>query len=163
MGRQHLSSPNRLLDWYRSGKITRAQWLEGMRRQFLLALTEIEQDRTDPRRARLETWRCKNAARRLKRDHSEAELREVFMSLSEIDDFPPATYLWNADQLDIPLYCFLRERRSPVLRFSKLTIRRLTADLTIEYGGVKSKDRIRETMRLRRDWRGVMVVESREP
>lgn len=84
------------------------------------------------------------------------------MSLSEIDDFPPATYLWNADQLDIPLYCFLRERRSPVLRFPSLTIRRLSADLTIEYGGVKSKDRVRETMRLRRDWRGVMIVESRE-
>jgi len=84
------------------------------------------------------------------------------MSLSELDDFPPSNYLWNADQLDIPLHCFLRKKRIPVLRFTKMSIRRLTAELTIEYGGIKSKDRIRETIHLRRDWRGTLVVESRE-
>jgi|TARA_B110000908_G_scaffold130278_2_gene153173 hypothetical protein len=133
-----------------------------MRQQFQLALNEIEEDRSDPNRALLETWRCKSASRRLKKDHTEAELREVFMSLSELDDFPPSTYLWNADQLDVPIHCFLREKRAPVLRFRKMSIRRLTAELTIEYGGLKSKDRIRETMHLRRDWRGTLIVESRE-
>ena len=162
MGRPSIISPNRLLAWYRAGSITRDQWLEGMRHQFLLALTEIEEDRSDPTRALLETWRCKNAARRLEKNHTRAELREVFMSLSELDDFPPSNYLWNADQLDIPLHCFLREKRAPVLRFLKMSIRRLTAELTIEYGGIKSKDRIRETIHLRRDWRGTLVVESRE-
>lgn len=161
MKRQNMPSPNRLYKWYQAGKITRPQWLEGMRRHFLLALDEISEDRSDPQRALLETWRCKSAARRLTKDHAEAELREVFMSLSEIDDFPPATYLWNADQLDIPLHCFLREKRAPVLRFFNVQIRRLTAELTIEYGGVKSKERTRETISLRRDWRGTMVVESR--
>ena len=144
------------------GKITRPQWLEGMRQHFLLALKEINEDRSDPQRAILETWRCKNSARRLTRENTESELREVFMSLSELDDFPPATYLWNADQLDIPLHCFLREKRAPVLRFLKIQIRRLTAELTIEYGGAKAKNRIRETISLRRDWRGTMVVESRD-
>ena len=162
MKRQHVPSPNRLYHWYQAGKITRPQWLEGMRQHFLLALKEINEDRSDPQRALLETWRCKNAARRLKKQHTEAELREIFISLSELDDFPPATYLWNGDQLDIPLHCFLREKRAPVLRFPKIDIRRLTAEVTIEYGGVKSKDRIRETICLRRDWRGTMVVESRD-
>ncbi len=159
---QHSPSPNRLYRWYQEGKITRPQWLEGMRQHFLLALKEISEDRSDPQRALLETWRCKNAARRLKKEHTEAELREVFMSLSELDDFPPATYLWNGDQLDIPLHCFLREKRAPVLRFPKVSIRRLTAEVTIEYGAVKTKDRMRETIYLRRDWRGTMVVESRD-
>jgi hypothetical protein len=157
-----LISPHRLLSFYRSGKITRAQWLEGMRLHFLLALKEIQEDCSEPNRARLETWRCKNAARRLLSNHTQAELREVFMALAELDDFPPSAYLWNADQLDVPLHCLLREKREPVLRFSEVQIRRLTAELVIEYGGLKKKDRTREKITLRRDWRGTMVVESRE-
>jgi hypothetical protein len=162
MSHPPLIPPNRLLAWYRAGTITRAQWLEGMRQQFLLALAEIEADRVQPKQALLETWRCRNAARRLTRNHTEAELREVFVSLSEIDDFPPASYLWNADQTDIPLHCFLRERRIPILRFKRINIHRLAAKLTIQYGGPKAKDCILETIHLRRDWRGVMIVESRE-
>lgn len=162
MQSSHLVSPPRLLKLYQSGRITRAQWLEAMRLHFLLALKEIQEDRSEPKRAKLETWRCKNAARRLLREHTQAELREVFMALAELDDFPPATYLWNADQLDVPLHCLLREKREPVLRFSNVIIRRLTAELTIEYGGIKKKDRIRESITLRRDWRGTMTVESRE-
>lgn len=162
MARAPLIAPNRLLAWYRSGSITRAQWLEGMRRQFVAALNEVEEDRANPKRALLESWRCKNAARRLSKNHTEAELREVFMALSELDEFPPANYLWNADQLDIPLHCFLREKRAPVLRLLDMEILRLTAKLTIEYGGLKSRERVRETIHLRRDWRGTMVVEARD-
>ena len=161
MNSSHLLSPNRLFTLYDAGEITREQWLEGMRQHFLLCFAEIEQDLSDPKMAFLERWRCRAAAKHLLKNHTEAELREVFMALSFMDDFPPATYLWNADQLDIPLHCFLREKRAPVLRFFNVQIRRLTAELTIEYGGVKSKERTRETISLRRDWRGTMVVESR--
>ena len=134
-----LLSPHRILGLYRAGKITRAQWLEAMRLHFLLALREIEEDRNEPKQAKLETWRCKNAARRLLRNHSEAELREIFMALCELDDFPPATYLWNADQLDVPLHCLLREKREPVLRFPEIQIQRLTASVVIEYGGLRKR------------------------
>ena len=133
-----------------------------MRQQFIYTLSEIEQDMADPSGTRLEIMRCKLACRRLKRNHHEAEIREVFVTLSELEDFPPANFLWNADQLDIPLYCFLREKRVPVIRFPKIQIHRTSAKLTIEYGGIKSKYRIRETIQLRRDWRGTMIVESRE-
>ncbi|MCP5536861.1 MAG: hypothetical protein H7A51_11605 [Akkermansiaceae bacterium] len=163
MAHPSLIAPNRLLAYYRAGTITRTQWLHGMRQHFLLAFAEIEEDRSDPKRALLETWRCKNAARRLKKNHTEAELREVFLSLSALDDFPPATYLWNADQRDVPLHCFLREKRTPVLRFGKMEIHRLTARLIIEYGGLKAKDCLREKIHMRRDWRGTLIVESREP
>ena len=162
MNDANLISPHRLLKLYRAEKITRAQWLAGMRMHFLLALKEIEENRSEPKRAIMESWRCKNAARRLLRGHTQSELREVFMALSDLDDFPPATYLWNADQLDVPLHCLLREKNEPVLRFPEVQIRRLTADLVIEYGGLKKKDRTREKISLRRDWRGTMVVESRE-
>lgn len=162
MNPQHIPSPNRLFAWYESGQITLEQWREGMRLQFISALKEIEEDRSDPKLALMERWRCKSAARKLLKEHTEAELREVFMSLAEIDDFPPANYLWNADQLETPLYCFLREKREPILRFLSVQINRLTANITIEYGGVSAMQRIQERITMRRDWRGVMVVESRE-
>lgn len=163
MDREPLIAPNRLLAYYRAGHITRAQWLAGMQLQFEAALREIEENRQDPERALLETWRCKAAAKRLLKESTQAELRELMVSLSEIDDFPPASYLWNADQRDIPLHCFLREKREPVLRFRQVSITRTSAKLEIEYGSRKMKERVRESIRLRRDWRGSLVVESREP
>lgn len=84
------------------------------------------------------------------------------MSLSLLDDFPPANYLWNADHLETPIHTMLREKRAPVLKFNDMEIHRLSAKLTIEYGGLKSKNRTRERISLRRDWRGVMVIEDRE-
>ncbi|NWK55558.1 hypothetical protein HW115_08040 [Verrucomicrobiaceae bacterium N1E253] len=162
MANRSLISPKRLLAYYRAGKITRAQWLAGMQLQFQLALQEIAEDRRHPKRANLESWRCKSAARRLLKDNNETEIREVMVALSDIDDFPPSTYLWNADQRDIPLYCFLRERREPVLRFKELNISRTRASLIIEYGQQSAKHRVRESITLRRDWRGTLIVESRE-
>jgi hypothetical protein len=157
-----LISPNKLLTWYQSGSITRKQWLAGMRLQLLQALTEIAEDGKNPEGALMERLRCRNAARRLTKKHSETELREVFMSLSHLDDFPPANYLWNADHLETPIHTMLREKRVPVLKFNDIEIHRLSAKLTIEYGDLKAKKRTRERIHLRRDWRGVMIIEDRE-
>lgn len=162
MTRPPLISPNKLLAWYQSGSITRKQWLAGMRLQLLQALNEIAEDGKNPEGALLERLRCRNAARRLTKKNTETELREVFMSLSQLDDFPPANYLWNADHLETPIHTMLREKRVPVLKFNDIQINRLSAKLTIEYGGLKSKNRTRERIQLRRDWRGVMIVEDRE-
>ena len=92
----------------------------------------------------------------------QTELREVFMSLSQLDDFPPANYLWNADQLETPLYSLLREKRAPVLRFKEVLILRQSAKITIEYGELKPRNRTLETIQLRRDWRGVLIIEDRQ-
>lgn len=162
MPRPSLIPPNKLLAWYQSGSITRKQWLAGMRLQLLQALREIAEDGNNPEVALLERLRCRNAARRLTKKHSETELREVFMSLSQLDDFPPANYLWNADHLESPIHSMLREKRFPVLKFNDIVIYRMSAKLTIEYGSLKAKHRIRERIQLRRDWRGVMIVEDRE-
>ena len=162
MNASHLLSPNRLFALYDAKEITREQWLEGMRQHFLLCFEEIEQDLSNPKLALLERWRCGAAAKRLLKSHTEAELREVFMALSYLDDFPPATYLWNADQRETRMYCFLRERREPVLRFLEVKISRLTAQVTIEYGNLNKKERVQESIGLRRNWQGIMTVESRE-
>ncbi len=132
-----------------------------MRLQLVQALSEISEDMADPRGAFLERLRCRNAARKLAKKNSEAELREVFMSLSQLDDFPPANYLWNADQRETPIYSMLREKRAPVLKFKEVQIYRLSAKITIEYGSLKPRNRVVETIQLRRDWRGIMVVEDR--
>jgi hypothetical protein len=147
---------------YKSGAITRKQWLAGMRLQLLQALAEISEDIADPQGAFLEKLRCRNAARKLTKKNTEAELREVFMSLSQLDDFPPANYLWNADQLETPLYSLLREKRAPILRFKEVLILRQSAKITIEYGELKPRRRILETIQLRRDWRGVLIIEDRQ-
>jgi hypothetical protein len=157
-----LLSPHRLLAYYKSGAITRKQWLAGMRQHLLQALAEISEDIADPRGAFLERLRCRNAARRLTKKNTEAELREVFTSLSQLDDFPPANYLWNAEQLETPLYSLLREKRIPVLKFKDVQILRQSAKLTVVYGSLKPKNRIMETIQLRRDWRGVLIVEDRQ-
>lgn len=162
MPRPPLISPNRLLAWYQSGTITRKQWLGGMRLQLLQALREISEDNANPQAALMERLRCRNAARKLTHKYTEAELREVFISLSQLDDFPPANYLWNADQIDNPLHTILREKRVPVLKFKDVQIHRLSAKLIIEYGSLKAKNRTRERIQLRRDWRGVLIVEDRQ-
>jgi len=162
MTSSYLLSPTRLFALYDAGEITREQWLEGMRQHFLLCFEEIEEDFSNPKMALLERWRCRDAAKHLLKFHTEAELREVFMALSLLDNFPPATYLWNADQLETPMYCFLREKRQPVLRFIEVQITRMTAHLTIEYGNLKRKERLQERIVMRRNWLGIMVIESRD-
>lgn len=154
-------SPRRLLARYQEGSITFEQWQAGMERQCLLAIEEAEEDYADPKRAWLETIRCKHAARRLLKHNNDVEIREIFVALSLIEDFPPAIYLWNADNRKSPLHCFLREKRLPVLKFSKLVIRAMSASLEIEYGGLKSHERTREKITLQRNGQSEMTVETR--
>ncbi len=127
----------------------------------LQALRDIQQDRLDPHRAWMETLRCKMAAKRLLKKNSEADIREVLMALSWVEDFPMANYLWNADQWDSPLHCFIRETRGPIFRILHLQVTRLRAEVQIEYGSEHKPDRLRENLIFRRDWRGQLALESR--
>lgn len=159
---QPLISPPRLFEMYERGVIGRDAWLDGMRAHFLQALREIQTEMRDPQESWFERMRCSMAARRALRDCRESELREVLVALSWLDDFPPAPYLWNADQMDAPLSCFFRESRWPVLRINKVQIARLQAELVVEYGSVKKSHRQRESFLFKRDWRGQLKLESRE-
>ena len=114
-----LLSPHRLLARYREGSITFEEWQEGMQKQCAMAIDEAEEDRANPKLAWMETIRCKNAARKLLRNNKDIEIREVFMALSLLEDFPPAVYLWNADDPKTPLHCLLREKRFSAIHFSE--------------------------------------------
>jgi hypothetical protein len=41
-------------------------------------------------------------------------------------------------------------------------ILRQSAKITIEYGELKPRNRTLETIQLRRDWRGVLIIEDRQ-
>lgn len=156
-----LLPPHRLLARYREGSITFEEWQEGMQKQCDMALKEAEEDYESPKLALLESWRCKNAARKILRNNTDVAIREVLVALSSLDDFPPAIYLWNADNRQSPLHCFLRESRLPVIRFPKLTIRNVSASLEIEYSGTKHRKLTLEKIVLRRNEKGEMIIESR--
>ena len=157
-----LRAPNRLLSGLKNGTISHEKWREGMSQHCHHAITEAEQDHAQPKLALLETWRCKVAAKKLLKKNSEAELREVFIALSELEHFPPSHYLWNADQTETPLYCFVRMKREPVLRFTQLKITQLSAEIDIQYGYGKSSELNHETIQFERDWRGQLILKSRK-
>lgn len=161
MPKPPLLSPQRLLADYKNGTISFEQWQQGMQQQCGMAIQEAAEDYEQPKLALLESVRCKHAARKLLKNNTEVSIREVFTTLSELDDFPPAIYLWNADNPKSPLHCFLREKRLPVLQFPKLIIKRMSAEIEIEYGGLKRHERTREKILLRRDWQGVLMIDAR--
>ena len=156
-----LLTPQRLLAQYEKGTITLIQWREGIREHCEMALKEAEEELEEPKLALLELWRTKTAVKKLLKDNKDAAIREVLLALSGLENFLPAIYLWNADQLSTPLHCFFRERRSPVIRFLKFKASQLNADIEIEYGGLDKKLRTREHIILERHWKGDLRLHSR--
>ena len=77
------------------------------------------------------------------------------MALAQVEDFPPARYWWNASHPDVPLHCFLRMRREPVLRLVQFGQRADTVQVTVEYGDGDGGRLLRRNFVLRRDatWR----------
>ena len=113
-------TPAELFARFERGEIDRAE-LHG-----LLALNarelieEMEQDYQNPAAALLEYLLARRALSRLARRHGPRTIREVLIALSQLPEFPPARYLWNAAHPDVPLHCFLRMRREPVFRIRQL-------------------------------------------
>ena len=89
-------------------------------------------------------------------------MREVLVALSELVEFPPARYLWNADHPDVPLHCFLRMRREPVFRIVQIYRRDEVVDVRVEHGDSRRGRGTRETFILRRDERWRLRVEPRD-
>ncbi len=87
---------------------------------------------------------------------------EVLQALSEIDDFHPARWLWNAGHPHIPLHAFFRSKREPVFRVVTLEALPQVVTVTVEYGAPISTSLIREEFRLRRDRRGQLGLERRQ-
>ena len=156
-----LLTPQRLLTQYEKGTITLVQWRQSMREHCELALKEAEEELVEPKIALLELWRTRRSIKKLRQHNKDAVIREVLLKLSELEGFPPAVYLWNADHWSTPLHCFLRETRFPVIQFPKFKTTQVSADIEIEYGSLVKKERTREHILLERHWKGDLRLHTR--
>ena len=144
-----------------NGQMTRDEFREAMKLHALEIIDEMEEDHLNPVAALLEQVTSRRAAARLLKKNSESLVREVLMTLSEIDNFPPARWLWNAAHPHIPLHAFFRSKRVPIFQVLSLDAMPQLIVLTVEYG-IAGSDRIyREEFRLRRDRRAQLGLEQR--
>lgn len=141
--------------------MTREQLHAAMRWHAVQILEDVVRARLEPAGSLLERALSHRAAAKLKATHGEAELREVFVALSELADFEPANLLWNAGHRDVPLHCFLRMRTEPVFRVLRFERDRMVTSIVVEYGANKKKLATREEFRFRRDRFARLVVEVR--
>jgi hypothetical protein len=155
-------SPRQLFQLLDSGRITREEFRERMKECAEEIITEMEEDHLNPVAALLEQMISRRAAGKLLRHHQEPLIREVLQALSEVDDFPPARWLWNAAHPHIPLHAFFRSKREPVFRVVKLEAMPQLVTATVEYGTVGGNGLVREELRMRRDRRGRLGLERRQ-
>ena len=129
-----IPNPNQLFARFERGEMERDELQALMAVHARELIEEMEEDYQNPAAAWIETLLARRAAGRLVRRHGSRLLRDVLVALSEVPDFPPSRYLWNAGHPDVPLHCFLRIRREPVLRILGITHRSEEIEVLLEYG-----------------------------
>jgi hypothetical protein len=157
-----LSSPRQLFQMLDSGQMTRDEFREAMKLHALEIIDEMEEDHLNPVAALLEQVMCRRTASKLLKKNNESLVREVLLTLSEMEDFPPARWLWNAGHPHIPLHAFFRSKRRPIFQVLTLEAKPQVVVLTVEYGLADSDQIIREEIRLRRDRHAHLGVEQRK-
>jgi|JI6StandDraft_1071083.scaffolds.fasta_scaffold05979_2 hypothetical protein len=155
-------SPRQLFNLLDSGRISREEFRERMKECAEEIITEMEEDHLNPVAALLEQMISRRAASKLLRHHEEPLIREVLQALSEVDDFSPARWLWNAAHPHIPLHAFFRSKREPVFRVVTLEAMPQLVTVTVEYGTAGTDGVVREQLRMRRDRRGRLGLERRQ-
>jgi hypothetical protein len=155
-----IPTPNQLFAQFERGEIEREELHALLAVHARELIREMEDDHQNPAAAWIEGLLARQAVRTLTRRHGKCLLREVLVALSEVPDFPPARYLWNASHPDVPLHCFLRIRREPVFRIARLVTREHFVELIVEHGAAGRGRGTRQSLTLRRDsqWR-LKVVE----
>lgn len=146
---------------YEAGEIDREVFHAAMRVHAEGLIAEMEEARLNPLAAALEEVRRRFAEAKLTRCHNEEEIREVFAALSELNDFPPALHLWNAQHKHVPLRCFLRPGQEPVFRVLKFEASTYRAWVTIEYGASAKSQAVREEIDLIREADGRLYLRDR--
>ncbi len=154
-------SPRQLFQMLDSGRITREQFRAGMAECAQELIAEMEEDRLNPAEALLEQVLSRRTASRLTKIHEETIIRETLQALSELDEFPPARWLWNAAHPHIPLHAFFRSRRKPIFRVTRIEAMPQLVTVSVEYGTSGSGEITQEDIRLRRDRRGRLGLERR--
>lgn len=154
-------NPRQLFRQYDAGLIDRDQLRASMKEHAQFLIDEMVESRNAPDASYFEGIFNRHHASRLERIHGEPLVREVLVALSELTDFPLAWWLWNADHLHVPLYCFFRTRKEPVFRISKISQAPSLVIVSIEYGSPKPEEINREKITFARNKLGNLVLLSR--
>ena len=160
--RPQLPTPPQLFRLFDRGAVSREQLHQAMGLHQRALIEEMAEARMNPVAFYVDYLRSRTLAAKLLRRHGESAVREVLGALGEVVGFPPANLLWNAGHWDVPLHCFFRTRREPVFRVVKLETERRRASVSVEHGSARRGAAMREVFRLERNWKGKLVVESRE-
>lgn len=145
-----------------TGRMSLEEFREAMKDHALEIIEEMEEDHLNPVAAFLEQMLSRRAAAKLLKKHQEPLIREVLQALSEISDFNPARWLWNAAHPHIPLHAFFRSKREPVFRVVEMQALPQVVTIMVEYGVMAPISLIREEFILRRDRRGQLGLERRK-
>ena len=150
-----IPTPNEIFARLERGEIEREEMQAMMAIHARELIKEIEEDHQNPAAALLELLLARRAASKLASKHGGRLVREVFHALSEVPDFPPAKYLWNALHPDLPLHCFFRIRRVPVFRITRLEKRGDEIRVETQRGETGKGKSIHDAFTLRRgdDWK----------
>jgi len=119
-------SPRILVRRWENGEIEREEMQRLMAEHQYALLEEAEEVRKvrkNPVASYVEGLMSKRAAKKLIRAHGEAGIRELLLALSEVENFLPSAYLWNAMHWDVPLYCFIRTKRAPIFRVKEMWVK----------------------------------------
>ncbi len=153
-------TPRQIFRLFDSGALSREQLRDALSHHALELIDEMEDAWRHPQATWLEGAINKLQAARLSRAHGEPIVREILLAISEVPDFPPARYLWNADHLDVPLHCFLRSRREPLFRVLKIISAPFVLEVVVEHGRKAALHR--ERFKLQRDRSGRLAVSERQ-
>jgi hypothetical protein len=155
-----IPTPEKLFARFERGEIERDELQALMAVHARELIAEMEDDHRNPAAAWLESLLARRMMGRLVRRHGSRLMREILIALSAVEDFPASRYLWNAAHPDVPLHCFLRMRREPVLRFAAVDHLPDEISVIIEHGEAGRGRASRRLFVLRRDdrWRLRVVV-----
>ena len=156
---ERLESPRKIFRRWEAGEIKREELQERLAEHQRAILAEVEESRLNPVASYIESLLTKRAALKLIHQHGEAGVREMLVALSEIEGFRLAAYLWNASHWDVPLHCFLRQKRAPVFRIREMWIKSDRGEMQVQHGPPEKV--VREHFRFERHWRGHLEVVER--
>jgi len=146
-----LPNPHEIFASFEKGEIEREELQSLMALHARELIQEMEEDYQNPATALIENLLARRAASKLIKRHGEKCVREILFCLSGKPNFPPASYLWNANHPDLPLYCFLRMRRTPVFRLLEVEIAGRDVNVVVEHGSPKNAETRKEKIRMVRD------------
>lgn len=155
-------NPLQLFRLFDAGRISPEDFRSAMAVHQRELIEEIEETSRDWAGAWLDQLWNRRATHKLVKKHGERLLREVLLALAEVDDFPPARWLWNAMHPHVPLHVFFRTRRAPLFRFAELEAAPQRVRVCVEHCARSDAAAIITQFTLRRDRTSRLWVEARE-